>query len=79
MIQFDSFLSPIQVAEIFQVPIRTVHALARAKKIPALKIGRLWRFREHDIRIWIERQYGKPPEFPEIYEKAKEIVNEKRS
>ncbi len=75
MIQFDSMLSPAQVAEIFQVPIRTVQALARAKKIPAMKVGRLWRFREQDIRTWIDRQYGKPAQFPEIYEKAKEIVN----
>ncbi len=73
--QFDSFLSPAEVAKIFQVPIRTIQVLARTKKIPALKIGRLWRFREHDIRAWIEHQYGKPPEFPEIYEKAREIVN----
>ena len=75
MNRFDSFLSPLQVAEIFQIPVRTVHALARAKKIPAMKVGRLWRFREQDIRTWIECQYGKPAQFPEIYEKANEIVN----
>ena len=71
----DTFLSPLQIAEIFHVPVRTIQALARSGKIPALRIGRVWRFREADIRRWIETQYHKSPDFPEIYEKAREIVN----
>ena len=74
MTQFDSFLSPVQVAEIFQIPIRTIQALARTGKIPGMKIGHLWRFRERDLRRWIEAQYSKTEEFPEILEKAREIV-----
>lgn len=69
------FLTPEEISELFQVPIRTVHHLARTGKIPAMKVGRLWRFREHDINQWIQSQYKKNADFPEIHQKAREIVN----
>lgn len=68
------FLTPGEISELFQIPVRSVHHLARVGKIPAMKVGRLWRFREHDINRWIESQYETNPDFPEIHRKAMEIV-----
>lgn len=70
------FLTPEEISELFKIPVRTVHHLARTGKIPAMKVGRLWRFRELDINRWIDLQYEKNPDFPEIREKAREIVED---
>lgn len=69
------FLTPEEISDLFKIPIRTVHHLARTGKIPAMKVGRLWRFKEQDVNRWIELQYAKNPDFPEIREKAREIVD----
>lgn len=72
---FDlKFLTPIEISEMFQVPIRTIHALARQGKIPGIKIGRLWRFRPEDIWRWIESGYQKTPDMDEIQRTASEII-----
>ena len=68
------FLTPVEVSESFQVPVRTIQTLARAKKIPALKVGRLWRFRLSDVQRWIESNYRGDANFPEAYRKALEIT-----
>ena len=34
----------------------TLYRWAKAKKIPASKIGRIWRFRREKIDAWLERQ-----------------------
>jgi len=72
------FLTPAQVSEMFQVPIRTVHTLARRGKLPAIKVGRLWRFELKEIWKWVERNYQRTPDMFEIYKKAKEIIDSHR-
>lgn len=72
---FDlKFLTPLEISEMFQVPIRTIHALARQGKIPGIKIGKLWRFRQGDIWRWIESGYQKTPDMEEIQRTAREII-----
>ena len=39
-----------------QVNLRTVYRLIKAGKIPAVRIGRQWRFRKRDIDAWLEQQ-----------------------
>lgn len=67
------FLTPEEISALFKIPVRTVHHLARSKKIPAMKVGRLWRFREQDINRWISSQCDN---FPEIHQKAREILDD---
>jgi excisionase family DNA binding protein len=43
------FFTPVEISEIFRVPIRMIHALARQRKIPGITIGKLWRFQKEDI------------------------------
>lgn len=52
----DSFLSTEEVLEYLNVNLRTVYRLIKAGKIPAVRVGRQWRFRRRDIEAWLESQ-----------------------
>lgn len=45
-----------EVAAYLKVGKRTVYRLAAAKKIPAFKVGGIWRFSRTDIDGWIKQQ-----------------------
>ena len=45
-----------QVADYLKVTERTIYRLAAAKKIPAFKVGGMWRFSRADIDSWIKQQ-----------------------
>lgn len=44
-----------QVADYLQLKESTIYAWAQDGKIPAIKIGRTWRFRQVDLDAWLER------------------------
>ena len=44
-----------QVAEYLQLKESTIYAWAQDQKIPAIKIGRTWRFRQNDLDTWLGR------------------------
>lgn len=52
----DTFLTTEEVLEYLQVNLRTVYRLIKAGRIPAVRIGRQWRFRKHDLDAWLESQ-----------------------
>ena len=52
----ESFLTTEEVLEYLQVNLRTVYRLIKAGKIPAVRVGRQWRFRKRDIDAWLESQ-----------------------
>jgi len=52
--QHDPFLSTATVARWLVISPRTVCFWAECGEIPALKIGRQWRFREEEIRRWLD-------------------------
>ena len=52
----ESFLTTEEVLEYLQVNLRTVYRLIKAGKIPAVRVGRQWRFRKRDIDGWLETQ-----------------------
>jgi len=52
----DVFLTTEEVLEYLQVNLRTVYRLIKAGKIPAVRVGRQWRFRKTDIDLWLEGQ-----------------------
>jgi len=45
-----------EVAAYLKVAQRTVYRLAAAKKIPAFKVGGVWRFSRAEIEDWIKQQ-----------------------
>jgi excisionase family DNA binding protein len=52
----ESFLTTEEVLDYLQVNLRTVYRLIKAGKIPAVRVGRQWRFRKRDIDGWLESQ-----------------------
>jgi excisionase family DNA binding protein len=54
----ETFLTTEEVLEYLQVNLRTVYRLIKAGKIPAVRVGRRWRFRKRDIDAWLDSQRG---------------------
>ena len=52
----ETFLTTEEVLEDLQVNLRTVYRLIKAGKIPAVRVGRQWRFRKRDIDAWLDSQ-----------------------
>lgn len=52
----ETFLTTEEVLEYLQVNLRTVYRLIKAGKIPAVRVGRQWRFRKSDIDAWLDGQ-----------------------
>ena len=53
--QQDKFLSTATVARWLGISTRTVCLWAECGQLPALKMGRQWRFREEEIRRWLDK------------------------
>jgi excisionase family DNA binding protein len=54
----DPFLTTEQVLDYLHVNLRTVYRLIKAGQIPAVRVGRQWRFRKRDIDRWLEARRG---------------------
>jgi excisionase family DNA binding protein len=52
----EVFLTTEEVLAYLQVNLRTVYRLIKANKIPAVRVGRQWRFRKRDIDAWLNSQ-----------------------
>jgi excisionase family DNA binding protein len=60
----EVFLTTEEVLEYLQVNLRTVYRLIKAGKIPAVRVGRQWRFRKRDIDAWLDSQRPRPDRAP---------------
>jgi len=49
----EIFLSTAAVAKWLGISTRAVCLWAECKEIPAMKIGRQWRFRQDELREWL--------------------------
>jgi excisionase family DNA binding protein len=49
----DQFLTTEEVLDYLQVNLRTIYRLIKAGKLPAVRVGRQWRFRRADIDAWL--------------------------
>src|SRR5690606_34064257 len=56
----EQFLTTEEVLGYLQVNLRTVYRLIKAGRIPAVRVGRQWRFRKRDIDAWLEAS-RRPP------------------
>jgi len=57
----DRLLTIQQVATILRVPVSWVYGRTRkrsAQRLPGIRLGKYWRFREEEIHRWIESQRG---------------------
>lgn len=52
----DVVMTVHDVAKYLRLSEATVYKLAKDKKIPAIKIGRAWRFQRRVVEEWIKRR-----------------------
>src|SRR5512141_427787 len=50
----EGFLTTDEVLSYLHVNLRTVYRLIKAGKLPAVRVGRQWRFRKREIDAWLE-------------------------
>lgn len=51
-----AFLTTEDVLGYLRVTHRTIYRLIRSGELPAVRIGRQWRFRRTDLDQWLDRQ-----------------------
>ena len=54
--EFEVFLTTEEVLTYLKITPRTIYRLIRNGELPAVRIGRQWRFRRADLDRWLERQ-----------------------
>lgn len=54
--EFEACLTIDEVLGYLKVTSRTIYRLIRNGDLPAMRVGRQWRFRRQDLDAWIERQ-----------------------
>jgi excisionase family DNA binding protein len=52
----ERLLTIDEVAEFLHINPMTVYAWVKDEKIPAFKIGKVWRFRKSEIDNWLRKQ-----------------------
>jgi len=50
----EALLDSQQAAQLLRIHPRTLQRLARQGELPALQIGRLWRYRASDLTAWVQ-------------------------
>jgi excisionase family DNA binding protein len=56
MREMEAFLTTEEVLSYLKITPRTIYRLIRSGELPAVRIGRQWRFRHADLDRWLERQ-----------------------
>ena len=51
----SAFLTTEEVIDFLRVNPRTVYRLIQAGDLPAVRVGRQWRFRRTDLETWLNR------------------------
>ena len=75
----EIFLTTEEVLEYLQVNLRTVYRLIKAGKIPAVRVGRQWRFRKRDIDAWLDTQRPRGERSPSAAASDKPAARDGRS
>jgi excisionase family DNA binding protein len=53
---FEPLLDLREAAAILGMHWKTLEGMARNRKIPALKVGKRWRFRLSSLNMWLENE-----------------------
>ncbi|MEW6609726.1 MAG: helix-turn-helix domain-containing protein [bacterium] len=52
----EDLLTTRQLADYLKVHEMTIYKLLQSQEIPAIKVGRKWRFRKTTIKLWLEER-----------------------
>jgi len=50
----ETLLNVREVADFLRVNATTIYTWARQGQLPAIKVGRSWRFRQSDLETWLD-------------------------
>ncbi len=64
-------LTPGEIAKILRIHPFSVTRLARQRKLPAFKVGGVWRFRKDQFEQWIDRLTNGHSGVPHVKKKPK--------
>jgi len=53
---FERLLDLREAAAILGMHWKTLEGMARSRKVPALKVGKRWRFRLSSLNTWLENE-----------------------
>ena len=56
----SEMLTAKEIQDILQVDRSTVYRMAEADRLPAIKVGRQWRFPADQIQVWLDKQVSMP-------------------
>ena len=58
--RFSTDIEPLwtveEVAGYLRLEPETIRVMAREEKIPAIKVGRVWRFKKNSLNVWLKQQ-----------------------
>lgn len=54
----DDIMTPDEAAKFLKVSKSFLYQRAKSKEIPALKLGKSWRFTRSSLNRWINKQLG---------------------
>ncbi|MBP1715299.1 MAG: uncharacterized protein H6Q43_38 [Deltaproteobacteria bacterium] len=52
----DDILNIKEVADFLRIPVSTIYKLAQDGKVPAVKVGKHWRFMKRDLELLFEQK-----------------------
>ena len=56
LVEPSGFLTTGEVLAYLKVKSRTIYRLIRTGELPAVRVGRQWRFRRSDLDAWLDSQ-----------------------
>jgi excisionase family DNA binding protein len=65
----DDILNIKDTAKYLRIPVSTIYRLAQLGKIPAVKVGKHWRFLKKDLQLLFVQKREEHSQFPENKEK----------
>jgi excisionase family DNA binding protein len=57
----ENMLTAAEVARYFRLHVMTIYRMVQRRELPAVRVGRQWRFRRDQIDRWLHEQDGGPP------------------
>ncbi len=56
----EKLLTSVEVGEILGIHPKVAERMAKRGELPALKVGKFWRYRESALDIWIDSRLQSP-------------------
>lgn len=54
--EFEPLIDSANAAELLGIHEKTLQRMARDGRVPAIRIGKFWRFRKTDLNAWVQSE-----------------------